>query len=239
MHDSAGPLQALSSAAVKRSLAQLSPRRQIEWTGDEAAFVTVPSCVREHCTKAVLDSCGNTEWACNRSEALVSVILGDPGCGRQVAYADWQVAGPSLLGTEQGSLSRAPAAVWPHSPMSGQCRLPSALPGSTDSTGGTSYQRCVCRSVSSPNPEWKPGQKQQLPFQGTEMQQLNPAELGAGMYPFIISAICPRPIAFISSLSKEVRDYRPDMHCHALGHPCMPAACTKLSRAKSSSRARS
>ena len=36
------------------------------------------------------------------------------------------------------------------------------------------------------------------------MEQLDPQKLGAGMYPFIISAVVPRPIAFISSLSKEV-----------------------------------
>ena len=44
------------------------------------------------------------------------------------------------------------------------------------------------------------------------MTQLDPAELGAGMYPFIISAVVPRPIAFISSLSKEVRLHVPLHH---------------------------
>ena len=85
-------------------------------------------------------------------------------------------------------------------PASGKVSSP--LTSSLAATTG-SPAACYCRQVPSPNPEWAPGSKQHLPFEGTDMTQLDPAELGAGMYPFIISAIVPRPIAFISSLSKE------------------------------------
>lgn len=58
--------------------------------------------------------------------------------------------------------------------------------------------------VKQPQEDWQPGQKQPHPFPDNEMIELDPAELGKKLYPFIISSIIPRPIAFISSLSKEV-----------------------------------
>lgn len=58
--------------------------------------------------------------------------------------------------------------------------------------------------VEPPHPGWTPEVKQPIPYEGEDWLQLDPQELGAGMYPFIISAVVPRPIAFISSLSKEV-----------------------------------
>lgn len=60
------------------------------------------------------------------------------------------------------------------------------------------------RKVHTPNPGWKPGEKQLHPFPGSKMLLLVPEEEGVKLYPFVISAIVPRPIAFISSLSKEV-----------------------------------
>lgn len=60
------------------------------------------------------------------------------------------------------------------------------------------------KHVDSPDPSWRPGQKQPHPFDSDNRLQLNPADLGVGLYPFVISSIVPRPIAFISSLSKEV-----------------------------------
>lgn len=57
--------------------------------------------------------------------------------------------------------------------------------------------------VEPPHPGWTPQVKQPIPYEGEDWLQLDPQELGAGMYPFIISAVVPRPIAFISSLSKE------------------------------------
>ncbi len=61
------------------------------------------------------------------------------------------------------------------------------------------------KKVESPNPNWKPGQKQSHPFPDNETIELVPDKLGAaGMYPFIISSCVPRPIAFICSLSAKV-----------------------------------
>ncbi len=60
------------------------------------------------------------------------------------------------------------------------------------------------RQVKNPHPDWQPGQKLPHPFENKERIELDPAQLGAGLYPFVISAVVPRPIAFISSLSKEV-----------------------------------
>ncbi|KAK9833388.1 hypothetical protein WJX81_000759 [Elliptochloris bilobata] len=59
------------------------------------------------------------------------------------------------------------------------------------------------RLVHTPDPGWRPGVKQPHPYPGTKMLQLSPEVEGVKMYPFVISAIVPRPIAFISSLSKE------------------------------------
>lgn len=71
------------------------------------------------------------------------------------------------------------------------CRLPAPQLG-------------VCK-VHTPNPGWKPREKQPHPYPSSKMLQLVPEEEGVKLYPFVISAIVPRPIAFISSLSKEVR----------------------------------
>lgn len=61
------------------------------------------------------------------------------------------------------------------------------------------------RTVTNPHPGWQPGQKLPHPFESNHRLELDPAQEGAGLYPFVISSIVPRPIAFISSLSKEVR----------------------------------
>ena len=61
------------------------------------------------------------------------------------------------------------------------------------------------KHVSSPNPDWKPGDKQSPPFENKARLALDPDEQGAsGMYPFTISSVIPRPIGFVASLSKEV-----------------------------------
>ncbi|KAK9823932.1 hypothetical protein WJX72_006453 [[Myrmecia] bisecta] len=55
-----------------------------------------------------------------------------------------------------------------------------------------------------PHPKYKPGDKQPHPFGHDRMISLDPAVIGgAAMYPFVISSVVPRPVAFISSLSKE------------------------------------
>lgn len=57
--------------------------------------------------------------------------------------------------------------------------------------------------VPTPNPDYKPGDKQPAPFKTDKYVTLDPEKLGDDMYPFIISAVVPRPVAFISSLSKD------------------------------------
>ena len=59
--------------------------------------------------------------------------------------------------------------------------------------------------------------KQPHPFPGTAILELSPEKEGFHLYPFVISAFVPRPIAFISSLSKEVRTAQPDQD--GLPHP--------------------
>ena len=61
------------------------------------------------------------------------------------------------------------------------------------------------KRVSSPNPGWKPGDREGHPFDHKARIQLDPAKLGASaLYPFTISSVIPRPIGFVASLSKEV-----------------------------------
>ena len=53
-----------------------------------------------------------------------------------------------------------------------------------------------------PHPGWKPGQKQPLPFpEGTKMASYRPADL-TSCYSLCISAVVPRPIAFVSSMNE-------------------------------------
>eukprot|EP00873_Tetraselmis_striata_P029338 jgi/Tetstr1/449602/TSEL_036689.t1 len=53
-----------------------------------------------------------------------------------------------------------------------------------------------------PHPDWKVGDKQPHPFATDKMLALDVAELGGPKcYPLVISAIAPRPIAFVSTLS--------------------------------------
>lgn len=65
----------------------------------------------------------------------------------------------------------------------------------------------MVKHVGSPHPGWEPGQKQPYPFEDDKRITLDPGEGPRVMYPFVISAIVPRPIAFISSLSSEVCPY--------------------------------
>lgn len=53
-----------------------------------------------------------------------------------------------------------------------------------------------------PNTEWQPGEKQRHPFAHDRMLQFDPASL-ASCYPLMISAVVPRPVAFVSSLSAQ------------------------------------
>ena len=53
-----------------------------------------------------------------------------------------------------------------------------------------------------PNKSWKTGEKQPLPFGHDRMLQFDPSSLSS-CYPLMISAVVPRPIALVSSLSAE------------------------------------
>lgn len=46
-----------------------------------------------------------------------------------------------------------------------------------------------------PHPDWRPPQKQPLPFPGSEMHTVDPSQTASDvLYPLIISAVVPRPI---------------------------------------------
>lgn len=79
----------------------------------------------------------------------------------------------------------------------------------------------MVQHVGPPHPDWKPGEKQPAPFENQRRLTLDPAEGAGVMYPFVISAIVPRPIAFISSLSAQVRHAASCMHHHR----CTGAGC--------------
>lgn len=59
------------------------------------------------------------------------------------------------------------------------------------------------RYVHPPHSAWKPGTKQPAPFApGQDMLQFDPAVVEvASMYSLMISAVVPRPIAFVSSMA--------------------------------------
>lgn len=71
-----------------------------------------------------------------------------------------------------------------------------------------------------PHPEWKPGDKQPLPFASgvAGMRAIDP-KLVATNYPLVISAYVPRPVAFACSLSADgVRNLAPFSYSGAVGH---------------------
>ncbi len=69
------------------------------------------------------------------------------------------------------------------------------------------------------NPGYEAGDRQPAPFETDGFQQVDPAELGAAMYPFIISSVTPRPIAFISTISKDgVGNLSPYSYFNVMSH---------------------
>ncbi len=52
-------------------------------------------------------------------------------------------------------------------------------------------------------PGYEAGDEQPAPFGTDSFQQVDPEILGPNMYPFLISSITPRPIALISTVSKD------------------------------------
>lgn len=73
--------------------------------------------------------------------------------------------------------------------------------------------------VEPPHPKWTPGTPQKLPFPGTYIS-LDPSALGSSAtYPLVISAVVPRPIGFLGTLSKAgAVNLAPYSYCGAMGH---------------------
>ncbi|MCO6429438.1 MAG: flavin reductase family protein [Deltaproteobacteria bacterium] len=77
--------------------------------------------------------------------------------------------------------------------------------------------------MTSPNPDWKPGQKIEAP--GGDLISFSPAEKDvASIYKFLIGSVVPRPIAFVSTISKDgVSNLAPFSFFNALSSnpPCV------------------
>jgi len=77
------------------------------------------------------------------------------------------------------------------------------------------------RFVRPPHSGWKPGDKQPPPYgPDAPMLALDPATVDkASMYAFVISAVVPRPIAFVSTVSAEgARNLAPYSYFNVMGH---------------------
>eukprot|EP00798_Chlamydomonas_sp_ICE-L_P021214 gene21214-28123_t len=70
-----------------------------------------------------------------------------------------------------------------------------------------------------PHPSWKPGDEQPHPFSDEEVH-IDPTKLDKpSLYTFVISAVVPRPIAFISSISAAgVGNLSPYSYFNVVGH---------------------
>eukprot|EP00897_Mesotaenium_endlicherianum_P010226 jgi/Mesen1/9231/ME000595S08644 len=71
-----------------------------------------------------------------------------------------------------------------------------------------------------PHPEWRPGEEQRPPFDMSKTIEIDPGLNGPSvLYPLTISTVVPRPIAFISSLSKAgVGNLSPYSYFNAVAH---------------------
>lgn len=86
--------------------------------------------------------------------------------------------------------------------------------------GGDRSSGAAARYVPAPHPDWTPGTPLPPPYGSTATKTLEPATVGkAAMYPFMISAVVPRPIALVSSISPEgVVNLAPYSYFNAMGH---------------------
>lgn len=63
--------------------------------------------------------------------------------------------------------------------------------------------------TSSPNPSWKVGQNQSLPFPKSEFVQFDPTKISSSYF-LTVSGVVPRAVAFVSTLSSSgVRNLAP------------------------------
>jgi hypothetical protein len=76
-------------------------------------------------------------------------------------------------------------------------------------TAGLLWLRALRRGrrpvrVGMPHPRWVPGEKQPPPFDADAMHVVDPSAVpSAELYPLCISAVVPRPIGFVASLSSS------------------------------------
>lgn len=83
----------------------------------------------------------------------------------------------------------------------------------SDGRGATSY-------VSTPHPDWLPPSKQPHPFSSDTYLDIDPSKTDkASVYSLCISAVVPRPVAFVSSLSAEgLPNLSPYSYFNIMGH---------------------
>lgn len=66
------------------------------------------------------------------------------------------------------------------------------------------HRRALRQQVGTHDPSWVPGKPQHGPYHELPFISVDPAALGGtACYPLVISAGVPRPIALVSSLSKD------------------------------------
>lgn len=80
-----------------------------------------------------------------------------------------------------------------------------------------------------PHPGWQPPQPQPAPFDSDAMHSVDPSTLAVDvLYPLVISAVVPRPIAFVSSLGASGdRNLAPYSYFNVLAHdpPTVAIGC--------------
>jgi hypothetical protein len=87
--------------------------------------------------------------------------------------------------------------------------------------GGAAAARGAPRFVGRPHPGWAPGDPQPPPYgAGGPVVTLDPAATDkASMYAFVISAVVPRPVAFVSTVDAAgVRNLAPYSYFNVMGH---------------------
>jgi hypothetical protein len=88
------------------------------------------------------------------------------------------------------------------------------------------------RFVARPHPGWRPGDPQPPPYgAGAPYVTLDPAAVDkASMYAFVISAVVPRPVAFVSTVDAEGRrNLAPYSYFNVMGHN-PPVVCIGMAR---------
>lgn len=92
-------------------------------------------------------------------------------------------------------------------------------------------RQCGAHYVQTPHAGWQPGEPQPPPYDSDAIIDLDPAKVDTShLYPFLISAVVPRPIAFISSVSNDgSRNLSPYSYFNTMGHN-PPTVCIGICR---------